>query len=146
MKAGKWEKNRFLGVEIAGKTLGVIGCGNIGSIVADRAIGLRMRVVAYDPYLSGERAIELGVEKVDLDELFRRGNFQLAAARLLTHSIYRLGARAIRNDGSVSLSRWAVPFVLPLCALVQLTYGQIGRLSKDGSLCLGYVALATRVS
>jgi D-3-phosphoglycerate dehydrogenase len=74
-RAGKWEKNKFMGVEIYGKTLGVIGCGNIGSIVADRAIGLKMKVVAYDPYLSEERAIKLGVEKVGLDELFRRADF-----------------------------------------------------------------------
>src|SRR3974390_3204056 len=74
-QAGKWEKNRFMGVEITGKTLGVIGCGNIGSIVADRAIGLKMKVIAYDPFLSSERAIDLGVEKVDLDELFKRSDF-----------------------------------------------------------------------
>src|ERR1700710_2669060 len=61
-QAGKWEKNRFMGVEITGKVLGLIGAGNIGSIVADRARGLRMRVVAFDPYLSPERAIEIGVE------------------------------------------------------------------------------------
>ena len=74
-KAGKWEKNKFMGVEIFGKTLGVIGCGNIGSIVADRAIGLKMKVIAYDPYLSPERALQIGVEKVELDELFRRADF-----------------------------------------------------------------------
>jgi D-3-phosphoglycerate dehydrogenase len=74
-QAGKWEKNRFMGVEITGKTLGVIGCGNIGSIVADRALGLKMRVVAFDPFLSQERAIDIGVEKVELDELFRRADF-----------------------------------------------------------------------
>ncbi len=55
-QAGKWEKNKFMGVEITGKTLGVIGCGNIGSIVADRALGLKMKVIAFDPYLSPERA------------------------------------------------------------------------------------------
>ena len=71
-QAGKWEKNRFMGVEITGKVLGVIGCGNIGSIVADRAVGLKMRVIAYDPFLSPERALELGVEKVDLDDLLAR--------------------------------------------------------------------------
>src|ERR1700704_5642709 len=60
--AGKWEKNRFMGVELTGKILGLIGCGNIGSIVADRAIGLRMKGLAYDPFLSLERAIEIGVE------------------------------------------------------------------------------------
>ncbi len=74
-RAGKWEKNKFMGVEIFGKTLGVIGCGNIGSIVADRAIGLKMKVVAYDPFLSHERADDLGVEKVEIDELFRRADF-----------------------------------------------------------------------
>jgi D-3-phosphoglycerate dehydrogenase / 2-oxoglutarate reductase len=74
-QAGKWEKNRFMGVEITGKTLGVIGCGNIGSIVADRAHGLRMKVIAYDPFLSPERAIKLGVEKVELAELFKRADF-----------------------------------------------------------------------
>ena len=73
--AGKWEKNRFMGVELTNKTLGVIGCGNIGSIVADRAVGLKMRVIAYDPFLSPERAVELGVEKVELDDLFRRADF-----------------------------------------------------------------------
>src|SRR5213082_3710466 len=74
-QAGKWEKNRFMGVEITGKTLGIIGCGNIGSIVADRALGLRMKVVAYDPFLTPERAVELGVEKVTLDELLARADF-----------------------------------------------------------------------
>ena len=74
-QAGKWEKNRFMGVEITAKTLGIIGCGNIGSIVAERAIGLKMRVIAFDPYLSDERALQLGVEKVELDELFARADF-----------------------------------------------------------------------
>src|SRR6202171_6522609 len=74
-QAGKWEKNRFMGVEITAKTLGVIGCGNIGSIVANRGIGLKMKVIAYDPFLSPERALELGVEKVELDELLRRADF-----------------------------------------------------------------------
>jgi D-3-phosphoglycerate dehydrogenase / 2-oxoglutarate reductase len=72
---GKWEKNRFLGVELFNKTLGLIGCGNIGSIVADRALGLKMKVIAFDPFLSAERAIDIGVEKVELDELLRRADF-----------------------------------------------------------------------
>ncbi|HXI87844.1 MAG TPA: phosphoglycerate dehydrogenase, partial [Parvularculaceae bacterium] len=72
--AGKWEKSRFMGVELYGKTLGIIGCGNIGSIVAERAIGLKMHVIAYDPYLTENRAVELGVEKVELDELLRRAD------------------------------------------------------------------------
>src|SRR4051812_27549843 len=73
--AGKWEKNRFMGVELTGKILGLVGCGNIGSIVAERAKGLKMRVIAYDPYLSLERAADLGVEKVELDELLARADF-----------------------------------------------------------------------
>ncbi|WP_294334113.1 phosphoglycerate dehydrogenase [uncultured Sphingomonas sp.] len=74
-QAGKWEKNRFMGVELTGKTLGLIGAGNIGSIVADRAIGLRMRVIAYDPFLTPERALEMGVEKMTLDDLLLRADF-----------------------------------------------------------------------
>jgi D-3-phosphoglycerate dehydrogenase len=74
-QAGKWEKNRFMGVELTSKTLGLIGAGNIGSIVADRARGLRMKVIAFDPFLSPERAVELGVEKVDLDDLLARADF-----------------------------------------------------------------------
>ena len=73
--AGKWEKSRFMGVELTAKTLGVIGAGNIGSIVIDRALGLRMKVVAYDPFLSEDRATELGVEKVELDDLLARADF-----------------------------------------------------------------------
>jgi D-3-phosphoglycerate dehydrogenase len=73
-QAGKWEKNRFMGVELYGKTLGLIGAGNIGSIVADRALGLKMKVVAYDPFLSPERAVEIGVEKVELPELLARAD------------------------------------------------------------------------
>ena len=73
--AGKWEKSRFMGVELTGKTLGVIGAGNIGGIVCDRARGLKMKVVAYDPFLSQDRADHLGVEKVDLDALFARADF-----------------------------------------------------------------------
>lgn len=74
-QAGKWEKSRFMGIEVYGKTLGLIGCGNIGSIVADRAQGLKMRVIAYDPYLSAERAEALGVEKVELQDLLARADF-----------------------------------------------------------------------
>ncbi len=73
-QAGRWEKNRFMGVELYAKTLGLIGAGNIGSIVADRANGLRMHVIAYDPFLSPERAIEIGVEKVELDDLLARAD------------------------------------------------------------------------
>jgi D-3-phosphoglycerate dehydrogenase len=74
-QAGKWEKNRFMGVEVTGKTLGLIGAGNIGSIVASRALGLRMKVVAFDPFLTPERAVEMGVEKADLDTLLAKADF-----------------------------------------------------------------------
>ncbi len=74
-QAGKWEKKRFMGVEVSGKTLGLIGAGNIGSVVASRAQGLKMRVVAYDPFLSPERGRDLGIEKVELDELYARADF-----------------------------------------------------------------------
>ena len=73
--AGKWEKSKFMGVELFNKTLGVIGAGNIGGIVCDRAVGLRMKVVAYDPFLSEERAKAMGVQKVELDELLARADF-----------------------------------------------------------------------
>ncbi|MEM7569599.1 MAG: phosphoglycerate dehydrogenase [Pseudomonadota bacterium] len=72
---GKWEKSRFMGVELFNKTLGLIGCGNIGSIVATRAQGLQMKVIAYDPFLTEDRAVDLGVEKVELDALFKRADF-----------------------------------------------------------------------
>lgn len=73
-QAGKWEKERFMGVELHGKTLGVIGCGNIGALVAERALGLKMKVIAFDPFLSPERALALGVEKAELDELLSRAD------------------------------------------------------------------------
>ena len=74
-QAGKWEKSRFMGVEITAKTLGVIGAGNIGRIVIERAQGLKMRVIAYDPFLSHDKASAIGVEKVELNELFERSDF-----------------------------------------------------------------------
>ncbi len=73
--AGKWEKSKFMGVELTNKTLGLIGCGNIGSIVANRAVALHMRVLAFDPFLSDERAAQLGVRKVELDELYAHADF-----------------------------------------------------------------------
>ncbi len=73
-QAGKWEKNRFMGVELTAKVMGIIGCGNIGAIVAERAIGLKMRVIAYDPFLSPERAMDIGVEKVELADLLARAD------------------------------------------------------------------------
>ncbi|MFP7569543.1 phosphoglycerate dehydrogenase [Marivita sp. S2033] len=74
-QAGKWEKSKFMGVELTGKTLGVIGAGNIGGIVCDRARGLKMKVVAFDPYLSEEKAAKMQIEKVELDDLLARADF-----------------------------------------------------------------------
>jgi len=93
--AGKWEKNKFMGVEITGKTLGVIGCGNIGSIVATRGIGLKMHVVGYDPFLSESRAAELGIEKVELDDLFARADFITLHTPLTDKTRNIIDARAI---------------------------------------------------
>jgi len=95
-RAGKWEKNKFMGVEIFGKTLGVIGCGNIGSIVADRALGLKMKVIAYDPYLSADRAADLGVEKVELEELFKRADFITLHTPLTEKTRNIINAEAIK--------------------------------------------------
>ena len=74
-QAGEWPKSGFMGVELTAKTLGLIGAGNIGGIVANRALGLRMKVIAYDPFLTEDRAVELGIEKVDLDTLLSRADF-----------------------------------------------------------------------
>ncbi|MEX0860817.1 MAG: phosphoglycerate dehydrogenase, partial [Cucumibacter sp.] len=94
-RASKWEKNRFLGVEVTNKTLGIIGCGNIGSIVADRAQGLKMRVIAFDPYLTPERARDLGVEKVELDELLARADFITLHTPLTEATRHIISAEAI---------------------------------------------------
>jgi D-3-phosphoglycerate dehydrogenase len=100
-QAGRWEKSRFMGTEVTGKTLGVIGAGNIGSIVANRAQGLGMRVVAYDPFLSEERATRLGVEKVDLDTLLRRADIVTLHVPLTdqTRRILDAGALARTRPG-----------------------------------------------
>jgi D-3-phosphoglycerate dehydrogenase len=104
-KAGKWEKNRFMGVELTAKTLGLIGCGNIGSIVADRAVGLKMKVVAYDPFLSDKRAMELGVEKADLAELFARADF------ITLHTPLVEGTRNIIDRASIAAMKQGVRIV-----------------------------------
>ncbi len=93
--AGKWEKSRFMGVELYGKTLGVIGCGNIGGIVADRAVALKMRVIAFDPYLTDARALELGVEKVELDALLARADIITLHTPLTEQTKNILSAKAL---------------------------------------------------
>jgi D-3-phosphoglycerate dehydrogenase len=100
-RAGKWEKNRFMGVEVTSKVLGLIGAGNIGSIVADRAQGLKMKVIAYDPFLTPERAQTIGVEKVELDELLKRADFITLHTPLTeqTRNIIDAAAIAKMKDG-----------------------------------------------
>ena len=100
-RAGKWAKSQLIGVEITGKCLGIIGCGNIGAIVADRARGLKMKVVAFDPFLSRERATERGVEKVELDALFKRADFITLHAPLTdkTRNIINSDAIRMMRDG-----------------------------------------------
>ncbi len=104
-KAGKWEKSRFMGVELYGKTLGIIGCGNIGSIVANRAIGLKMKVVAFDPFLSQERAMEIGVEKVDLDKLLSRADF------ISLHTPLTDKTRNVLNEETLAKTRKGVRII-----------------------------------
>ena len=94
-QAGKWEKSNFLGVELYGKTLGVIGCGNIGAIVANRGQGLKMKVIAFDPFLSVDRATELGVEKVELAELLSRADFITLHTPLTEKTKNIIGAAAL---------------------------------------------------
>jgi D-3-phosphoglycerate dehydrogenase / 2-oxoglutarate reductase len=93
--AGRWEKERFVGVELAGKVLGIVGCGNIGSIVADRAHGLKMRVIAYDPFLSEERAKDLGVERVELDALLARADVITLHTPLTDSTRHMIDAKAL---------------------------------------------------
>ena len=93
--AGRWEKERFVGVELAGKVLGIVGCGNIGSIVADRAHGLKMRVIAYDPFLSDERAKDLGVERVELDALLARADIVTLHTPLTDTTRHMIDAKAL---------------------------------------------------
>ncbi|MBX2811228.1 MAG: phosphoglycerate dehydrogenase [Myxococcales bacterium] len=93
--AGKWEKSKFMGVELMGKILGVIGVGNIGSAVCERALGLKMKVIGFDPFLSLERAKSLGIEKVELKELFARSNFITLHTPLIEQTRNIINAKAI---------------------------------------------------
>ena len=103
--AGKWEKSKFMGVELYAKTLGIIGCGNIGQIVADRAIGLEMNVVAFDPFLSEEKAEEMGIKKVDLDTLLARADF------ITLHTPLNDQTRNILNKDTLAKTKQGVRIV-----------------------------------
>src|SRR3546814_10729788 len=94
-----------MGVELTSKTLGLIGAGNIGSIVADRALGLKMKVVAYDPFLTPERAIEMGVEKATLDALLARADF------ITLHTPLTARTRTIRSREHLAKTKKGVPII-----------------------------------
>ncbi len=96
-QAGEWPKKDYVGVELFAKTLGLIGAGNIGSIVADRALGLKMKVVAYDPFLSAERAVQIGVEKVELEELLARADVITLHTPLTDQTRNILSAEALKK-------------------------------------------------
>ncbi|WCT74948.1 phosphoglycerate dehydrogenase [Sphingomonas naphthae] len=132
-QAGKWEKNRFMGVEVTSKTLGLIGAGNIGSIVADRALGLKMKVVAYDPFLTPERATDLGIEKVTLDELLARADFITLHTPLTEQTRNILSAEALaKTKKGVRIVNCARGGLIDEAALKEgLDSGHIGGAALD---------------
>jgi D-3-phosphoglycerate dehydrogenase len=132
-QAGKWEKNKFMGAEITGKTLGVIGCGNIGSIVAARGIGLAMRVVAFDPFLSVDRALELGVEKVELEDLFKRADVITLHTPLTdkTRDIIDAAAIATMKDGVIIINCARGGLIVEADLRAGLDSGKVGAAGID---------------
>src|SRR6201988_488974 len=104
-QAGKWEKSRFMGVELSGKTLGVIGCGNVGAAVAERALGLRIKVIAYDPFLSAERARDLGVEKGGCETLLARADF------ITLHTPLSEATRNLIDHHVLAMTKSGVPLI-----------------------------------
>jgi D-3-phosphoglycerate dehydrogenase len=132
-QAGKWEKSRFMGVELFGKTLGVIGCGNIGSIVANRGVGLKMKVIAFDPFLSPERALEIGVEKVELADLLARADFITLHTPLTDRTKNILGEAALaRTKKGVRIINCARGGLLDERALLQaLKSGHVAGAALD---------------
>lgn len=127
-QAGKWEKSKFMGTEITGKVLGIIGCGNIGGIVADRAQGLKMRVIGFDPYLTPENAKRTGIEKVDLDELLRRADF------ITLHTPLTDATRNIISADALNRSKAGVRIIN--CA----RGGLVDELALAAALSTGHVA------
>ena len=132
-RSGKWEKSKFMGVELTSKTLGVIGCGNIGSIVVDRALGLKMKVVAYDPFLTDVHANDLGVEKVDLETLFARADFITLHTPLTEHTkdIIDADAIAAMKDGVRIVNCARGGLIVEAAALDGLASGKIAGLALD---------------
>ena len=129
-QAGKWEKNRFMGVELYAKTLGLIGCGNIGALVAERALALKMKVIAYDPFLSPERAVKLGVEKVELEELLARAGCHFPAYAAdrqdQEHPVGR-GARRRPREGVIIVNAARGGLVDEAALRAALESGQVAR-------------------
>ncbi|MBI3995724.1 MAG: phosphoglycerate dehydrogenase [Nitrospirae bacterium] len=97
IKAGKWEKNKFMGMELYNKTLGIVGIGQIGSYVTKLAQGAQMQVIAYDPYLSEENAKKMGVELVELDELYRRADIISVHVPMTSETKSLINAESIRK-------------------------------------------------
>ena len=132
-QAGKWEKNRFMGVELYAKTLGLIGAGNIGSIVADRANGLKMKVIAYDPFLSPDRAVEIGVEKVELEDLLARADIITLHTPLTdkTRNILSADALAKTKKGVLIINCARGGLVDETALRAALESGQVGGAAFD---------------
>jgi D-3-phosphoglycerate dehydrogenase len=133
LKAGRWEKNRLQGVELLGKTLGILGLGRIGSEVARRALGFRMQVLAYDPYLTRQAAERLGVESVELDELLSRSDFITIHTPLSGDTRHLIGeAELARTKPGVRLINCARGGIIDEAALARaLASGQVGGAGLD---------------
>ncbi|UCD84206.1 MAG: phosphoglycerate dehydrogenase, partial [Deltaproteobacteria bacterium] len=123
VKAGKWEKKKFMGMELNRKTLGIIGIGNVGAVVADRAQGLKMKVIAHDPLVSEEKAREMGVELISLDELFKRADIITIHAPLTDETRGLINAAAFEKmkDGVliVNCARGGIVIEEDLCQAIQ---------------------------
>ena len=132
-QSGKWEKSRFMGTELTSKTLGIIGCGNIGSRVAERALGLKLRVIAYDPFLSPERAVDLGVDKVELDDLFARADIITLHTPLTdaTRAILDKNALAKMRKGVLIINCARGELIVEADLLAALDSGQVGGVAVD---------------
>src|SRR6202453_1055027 len=132
-QAGKWEKSRFMGVELYAKTLGLIGCGNIGALVAERALALKMKVIAYDPFLSPERAVKIGVEKVELEDLLARSDAISLHTPLTekTRNILSAEALARAKKGVIIVNAARGGLVDEPALRARLESGQVGAAAFD---------------
>ena len=105
LKMGKWTREKFMGVELCNKTLGIIGLGNVGRIVAERALGFRMKVIAHDPFVPTESAARLGVEVVSLDEIYERSDF------ITVHTPMTNETRGLINSNSFAKMKTGVRII-----------------------------------